>query len=111
VVAYPRSPRETATRRQSTAATRHAAAASGRRFIGSRHRSLASEQGSLALPPPAIAAQITITADHPVAWHDQRQLVRGTGLSARAHRLRLAEYGGDLAVARGLAQRDLLQCT
>ncbi len=41
--------------------------------------------------------------------HQQRQLVRGAGLRDGTHGSRLAERGGDVAIARGAARRDLLQ--
>jgi len=42
--------------------------------------------------------------------HDERQLVRRTGLGDGAHGLGLTEGDGDFGVAGGLAQRDFLQC-
>jgi hypothetical protein len=57
-----------------------------------------------------IAAEIAVAADHPMARHEQGELVRGAGLSDRADRFWLAERRGDLGIARGLAERDLLQC-
>src|SRR5262249_35004481 len=107
----PLSSSDAAASRQSTAPTLSTDAGSGCRFIRSRRRTLTSEQLSLAFQSPAVPAELTVAADHPMARHDQCELVRRACLGDGTHRFWLAERGSDLGVARSLTQRDLLQCT
>src|SRR5262249_53526995 len=90
--------------------TRSAAAGSGCRFIRSHRCAFAGEQCLLAFQSPAIPTEIAIAADHAVAWHDERQLVRRTCLSDRADGFWLTERSGDFGIAGSLAGRDFLQC-
>src|SRR5439155_22906950 len=110
VIAYPRSSRDPAMSCQSIGSTTGFALSC--RLIRRLRRdcgALPREQRALALQSPTIAAEIAVAADHPVARHDEGKLVRGAGLSDRSDRPGLAERRSDLGIARGLAQRDLLQ--
>src|SRR5215469_15667177 len=112
VVTWPRSSSDAAISSQSIAATgSEGASGLGCRLIGRllSGGALFRQQLALAFDAPPIAAEIAIGADHPVARHEQRQLVRRAGLSHRPHRLRLAQRSGNLCIARRLAEWDLPQ--
>src|ERR1700726_1104761 len=104
VIAYPRSSSDPAISCQSIGST--TGFALGCRLIGRLRRdcgALPREQRALAFQSPAIAAEIAVAADHPVARHEQGELVRGAGLSDGTNRFWLAERRSDLGIARGFA--------
>src|SRR6266542_3842914 len=106
--ATPRSRARRAPRGSPASRLRLAASLGGRRF-GRRSLALARDQRALALDAPAIAGERAVTAYHPVARHQDGELVAGAGLRDGAHRARPAERRGDLTVGRGPPRRDLLQ--
>ena len=60
---------------------------------------------------PHIAAQTAITAQHAMAGNKQRNRVLADGRGHGAYRARLANLGGQRAIACGCAKRDGAQPT
>src|SRR5579863_1718202 len=67
------------------------------------------DQRALAMQTPAISAQIAVSADDPVTWNRERDVVLSASLRDGACRAGPAEGGGDFAVRLEIAIGNSLQ--
>src|SRR5215475_7391088 len=67
------------------------------------------QQLFLAAEAPAVAGKVAVFANDAMAWHHDRDWIRGAGPRHRSHRLRISKCPRDLCIRPRRASRNLLE--